>query len=401
LARARVQLSASEARRVALAAQGLHRDRPAAQRDVRLFRRALRDIGVVQLDFVNVLMPAHFMMIWSRLGAYDRQYFEDFLYQSGEFTEQWAHEASIVPTSDWPLLGHRRRRFEPWKNSPLNQLDDLDAYLCAVLDRVRQDGAVTSNDLPPVKGPARKPGDWHRSIPRWALEFHFGRGNLAVRRRLPNFQRIYDLPERIIDERHRGTAVPKAAAQRELLRQAASRLGVATLNDLADFYRIAPREARPRVMQLVAEGTLSEVAIEGWQEQAYLAADACVPRAITGATLLSPFDPLAWFRPRAKRLFNFDYRIEIYVPAAKRRWGYYVLPFLVGENLVARVDLKADRQNRELLVRSAHLESGADPERVVAALSTELAELSSWLGLDRVCIADGASLGELFRQGRD
>lgn len=382
--RRRTRLSASEARRIALGAQGFARQRPAKAGDQRHYRRALDAIGVLQLDFVNVLIPAHFLMIWSRLGAYDRGHFEKFLYGSGEYTEQWAHEASVVRISDWPLLAHRRAGFESWRNSPLHQLEDKEAYLEATLRQVREDGPVTAGELPQVEVARGKPGDWHRPVARWALEHHFGRGHLAVRRRLPNFQRVYDLPERLIDEPWRTTRVAAADAQRELLRQAATSLGVASLQDLADYYRMGPREAAPRVDELVEEGFLMPVSVAGWPDDAYLAANARVPRSIPGASLLSPFDPVIWYRPRAERLFEFRYRIEIYVPEAKRKWGYYVLPFRVGDRIVARVDLKADRRRRLLLVRRAHLEDGAERRATESALRDELGALARWLELEGV-----------------
>lgn len=382
----RVRVSADEARRIALAAQGFGRARPDTPTDVRHFRRAMAAIAVLQLDFVNVLLPAHFLILWSRLGPYDRSRFEHFLYDSGEHTEQWAHEASIVASSDWPLLAHRRREFQQWKNSPLNQLPDRDAYLGNILGLIEEQGGTTSNDLPAVAGPRRKPGDWHRSIPRWAIEYHFGTGNLAVRRRLKNFQRVYDLAERIIDECHRSACIEKADAERELLRKASSSLGIATSHDLADYYRMSNRDALPRIEELVEEGALARVAVEGWSQIGYLASGAVSPRRIPGASLLSPFDPLVWFRPRALRLFDFDYRIEIYVPEEKRRWGYYVLPFRHGDAIAARVDLKANRKTSELLVQNAYLERAADSGDTVDALVRELRSLAAWLKLDRVTI---------------
>jgi uncharacterized protein YcaQ len=382
----RVSVSAAEARRIALAAQGFDRPRPKSPTDVRNFRRALASICVLQLDFVNVLMPAHFLMIWSRLGPYDRKRFEQYLYHSGEHTEQWAHEASIVASSDWPLLSHRREEYRPWKNSPLNTMDNRQSYLDGVLETVRSKGATTANDLPPAEGPKRKPGDWHRSVPRWALEYHFGKGNLAVRRRLGNFQRVYDFPERIIDDCHCSASVPKQSAERELLRKASVAMGIGTAHDLADYYRMAVRDAVPRLQELVEEGALTEISVEGWSETAYLAANAKSPRRISGASLLSPFDPVVWFRPRAKRLFDFDYRIEIYVPEAKRRWGYYVLPFRLGDDLAARVDLKADRKTSRLLVQNAHLETIADHDQTAEALADELNGIAAWLGLDQVIV---------------
>lgn len=341
-------------------------------------------VGVLQLDFVNVLLPAHFLILWSRLGAYDRQKCERFLYDSREFTEQWAHEASIVRTGDWPLLEYRRRAWQPWKRNPLKTLPDPDGYLRDILEQVRSTGAVTASDVPAAPGPARKPGEWHRPVQRWALEHHFGRGSLGVRRRLVNFQRVYDLPERLIDVEHREASIGEQDARRALLRQSARSLGVATLQDLADYYRMSPRDAAPRVEELVEEGTLTRVRVEGWRDQGYLCEGATCPRSIAGASLLSPFDPLVWYRPRAERVFGFEYRIEIYVPAAKRRWGYYVLPFRMGDRIVARVDLKADRKAGRLLVQSLHFEEGIDEQATIQALDTELQSLAAWLGLQEV-----------------
>jgi uncharacterized protein YcaQ len=380
----RTRISAGEARRIALAAQGFDRARPKAATDVRHFRRALAAIGVLQLDFVNVLMPAHFFMIWSRLGAYDRERFEKYLYHSGEHTEQWAHEASIVSCDDWPLLAHRRDAHQPWKNSPLNKMRNSKAYLDKILEAVRTQGALTSHDLPPVKAPKRNPGDWQRSVPRSGLEYHFGKGNLAVRRRLKNFQRVYDLPERVIADDVRSTTICKEDAERELLRKGAASLGIATAHDIADYYRMTTRDSLPRLQELVEEGELEDVRVDGWSDTAFLSRGALSPRRISGASLLSPFDPVVWFRPRAKRIFDFDYRIEIYVPAAKRRWGYYVLPFRVGDAIAARVDLKADRKAATLIVQNAHLEGGADAQKTALALAKELQALAQWLELGQV-----------------
>ncbi len=390
--RRRVRLSAAEARRIALAAQHLHRDRPAAMPDARHFRRAMQALKVLQLDFVNVLVPAHYLILWSRLGAYDRQRFDRFVYQSGDYTEQWAHEASIVPSDAWPLLAHRRAAYEPSKNNPLRKLRGRENYLAAVLEQVRDDGALTSADLPPLPGPKRRPGDWHRSIPRWALEYHFARGELAVAHRLGNFQRVYDLPERLIPREHLESSLDRAAAGREMLRRAAEALGIATLRDLADYFRMSPKEAAPRVEELVDEAALYPVKVESWREPGYLWADAQLPRAVEGASLLSPFDPIMWFRPRAERLFDFHYRIEIYVPASARRWGYYVLPFRLGDRIVARVDLKADRRTGRLLVLAAHEEPGIAPGECADALARELRALSEWLSLETIAVTRSGGL---------
>jgi len=380
-------ISLAQARRMALAAQGFDRPRPEGKVDIRHIRRAIRQMGLLQLDFVNVLVPAHYLVLYSRLGAYKRSRQNHLVYRRREFTEQWAHEASIVPMEVWPLLAYRRQDYQPWPNSPITKLKGKSKYLSQTIDLITNNGAMTSQDMPPVPGPKRKPGDWHRSLPRWALECHFGRGAVAVANRLPNFQRVYDLPERLIDPQHLERQVSRNDAQRELLRLAAESYGIATMKDLADYYRMSPREAAPRVAELVEAGDVKEVGVEGWKEPGFLAKSARTPRKLSCASLLSPFDPVMWFRPRAERLFNFHYRIEIYVPASKRKWGYYVLPFLLDDRIVARVDLKADRKGRELLVLAAHKEENIDEDRSIEHLAGELKSLASWLDLERVKVS--------------
>ena len=380
----RSRLSLAEARRIALAAQGFDRPRPDSVPDKRHFRRVFKTLALLQLDYVNVLMPAHFLIPWSRLGPYDRSAFAKYVYQSGECTEQWAHEASIVPADAWPLLEHRRRCHEMHKNNPLRRIRNRNTYLDAALRQVEEQGALTANDLPPVPGPKRKPGDWHRSIPRRALEFHFASGSLAIANRLPNFQRVYDLPERVIPAKHLQEKLDERAAKRELIRRAAASLGIATTQDLADYFRMNNRETLSLIEELSADALLTPVQVESWDEQAWLSSEARLPREIGGCSLLSPFDPVVWYRPRALRLFDFHYRIEIYVPAAKRKWGYYVLPFRLGDEIVARVDLKADRHNGVLQVLALHEEACTQRDTCVEALAGELLALQQWLGLERV-----------------
>jgi len=347
-------------------------------------RRVIRQLGLLQLDYVNVLVPAHLLVLFSRLGGYETDRFHRLVYGGRDFTEQWAHEASIVPADLWPVLEHRRRDFRPWPNSPIMKLKGRKRYLEEVLARAKSNPPVTTQDMPPATPARRRPGDWHRSMPRWALEYHFGTGKLAVADRLPNFQRVYDLPENRIDDRHLSARLRREESQRELLRRAAGSHGIGTLHDLADYYRMSPREAAPRLAELVEAGELTEVSVEGWTEPAYRAASARCPRKISAASLLSPFDPVVWFRPRAERLFGFQYRIEIYVPAEKRKWGYYVLPFLLDDRIVARVDLKADRGSSALRVLAAYAEENIDEERAAAALANELHVLAGWLGLGRI-----------------
>ncbi len=381
------EISLAQARRIALAAQGFDRPRPKGEVDIRHLRRAIRQMGLLQLDFVNVLIPAHYLVLFSRLGAYERARLNHLVYQRREFTEQWAHEASIVPMEVWPLLAYRRQDYQPWPGSPITKIKGKSKYLSQTLDLITDNGALTSQDLPPVAAPKRKPGDWHRSLPRWALECHFGRGAVAVADRLPNFQRVYDLPERLIGAQHLERRVARKDAQRELLRLAAESYGIATLRDLADYYRMSPREAAPRVAELVETGDVCQVSVEGWKEPGFLARGARTPRKLSVSSLLSPFDPVVWFRPRAERLFDFHYRIEIYVPANKRKWGYYVLPFLLDDRIVARVDLKADRKNRQLLVLATHKEENIDEDRSIECLAGELKSLASWLDLERVKVS--------------
>jgi uncharacterized protein YcaQ len=380
-------LSLSEARRIALAAQGFDRRRPRGPVTVLHLRRAIRQLGLVQIDYVNVLVPAHYQIPFSRLGAYDRSRFDDLVYRKREFTEQWAHEASIVPVATWPLLRHRMEthRVRPWGFEKF--MEQHPEYVEKVLCEVRDRGPLTADDLPDADGiPRRIPGAWHRSVARATLEAHFGRGVLAVVARRPDFSRVYDLADRLIPKDHHERNVERAESQRELLRMAARSHGVGTAGDLADYYRMPIREARARIDELVEAGELCPVKVETWRETAYLHRDARLPGRIEAASLLSPFDPVVWYRDRVSRLFGFDYRIEIFFPKEKRKWGYYVLPFLLGDRLVARVDLKADRTNRRLLVLAAYLEAHAKPNGVARALAHELHTMAGWLGLGSVAV---------------
>lgn len=380
----REPLSLAEARRVTLAAQGFS---SGAQASMTSIPSVVRKLGLLQLDFVNVLVPAHYLVVYSRLGPYDRKQFDRQICAGKAFTEQWAHEASIVPMSTWPMLGYRRQAFEIGRNNPINRIRNKIKYLSEVIEIIEEKGPITSADLPSVAGPKRKAGDWHRSVPRWALEYHFGAGRLAVTRRLPNFQRVYDLAERVVPRRFLEQEPGKHEAQRELLHLAATAFGVATLRDLADYYRITVPEARPRLAELEEAGRIVPVAVEGWKDPAWMPASATSAGDVDACALLSPFDPVVWYRPRAERLFDFHYRIEIYVPEAKRKWGYYVLPFLLGDRIVARVDLKADRGRGRLLVRAAYAEDGIDEDRVVTRLAASLRELADWLGLESLMVS--------------
>ena len=373
---------------MALAAQGFCAPRP-RNPGARHLAAVIRRLGLLQLDFVNVLVPSHYLVPFSRLGPYNRASLDRVVYGGRAFTEQWAHEASIIPVETWPLLRHRRDTHiaRPWGFDTI--MARHHHYVETAIGAIRDKGPLGPADLPdPTHTGRRLPGSWYGSVPRAVLEACFGRGQLAVTARRENFSRVFDLAERVIPQEHHGRHVEKHESQRELLCIAARACGVGTAADLADYFRMKVGEARPRLGELVETGDLQLVHVEGWRETAYMPSDARSTatdgRAINARALLSPFDPLIWFRPRTRRLFHFDYRFEIFVPAAKRKWGSYVLPFLMGDQLAARVDLKADRLNNRLLVLGAYVEPWADSDTVAPALAAELHTLTAWLQLESV-----------------
>jgi uncharacterized protein YcaQ len=376
-------LSLDEARRLALTAQGFGQRRPRCA-TVQHLRDTIRRLGLLQIDCVNVVCAAHYMVPFSRLGPYDRAAFDELIYRSGEFAEHWAHEISIIPAETWPLLRYRREtdRVRPWGFSRV--LEERADYAAWVLGEVRRRGPLAADDLPPPDGAAdRIPGTWIGTVRRGVLEAHFLRGRLAAAGRRSDFSRLYDLAERLIPAEHQSLRVEYDEGRRALLLKAARAHAVGTAKDLADYFRMPVGEAKPRLRELVESGELHEARVEGWREIAYLDPKAEAPRSIEAAALLSPFDPLIWSRPRVERLFGFEYRVEIFVPPEKRKYGFYVLPFLFGDKLVARVDLKADRANRRLLVLGKWFE-GRKTAATAAALSTELRALGHWLGLSPV-----------------
>ncbi len=390
------ELSLSEARRIALAAQGFDRPRPHGRVGARDIARTIRQLKLVQIDFVNVLAPAHYLAPFSRLGPYDRKLLDGVVYGRHGFTEQWAHEASIVPVESWPLLRHRmeNHRVRPWGFETF--LERNPDYVEWVLGEVRDRGPLSADDLPEREGVSRRlRGTWIGTVPRAVLEALFGRGVLAVAGRRPNFARVFDLAERVVPAEHLDRRVSREEAQRELLRMAARSCGVGTAADLADYYRMPIREARPRIEELVETGELREVRVEGWRETAYLDAGARAPGRVDTAALVAPFDPVVWHRPRVERLFGFEYRVEIFVPEEKRQWGYYVLPFLLGDRLVARVDVKADRLGGRLVVPAAYVERGVNRGEVARALAVELRTMAKWLGLESVAVG---RRGDLARE---
>jgi uncharacterized protein YcaQ len=378
----RERLSAAEARRVALAAQGFARPRPAAEPDGWALRRVLGHVGQIQIDSVNVLERAHYLPLFSRLGPYRRGLLDAASHRAPRrLFEYWGHEASLLPVATQPLLRWRMERaaHDAW-GSMVRVQRERPELIEEVLGRIADHGPLTAADLAEEE-PRRTGPWWDWTDSKKALEWLFWSGRITAAGRR-NFQRLYDLPERVLPRAvlDRPTPEPEEA-QRELVRIAAHGLGVAAEPDLRDYFRLPTGESKARVAELVDSGELLPVEVEGWgRSQGYLWHEVRVPRSVDAAALIGPFDSLIWARPRVERIFGFTYRIEIYVPKPKRVHGYYVLPFLLGDRLVARVDLKADRKAGELLVQATHLEPGAPPE-TREALHAELDLLAGWLGL--------------------
>jgi uncharacterized protein YcaQ len=320
------------------------------------------------------------------------------LQQDGELFEYWGHEASLVPVEYHPLLRWRMASADDHAWGGLVRLaDERPGYIAAVLDEVRARGALTPAQLPEPGG--RTSAWWGWNEGKQALEYLFWSGQVTARRRYPSFERVYDLPERMLPAEILARPTPEPDdARRELLARAGRCLGVATGNDLADYFRLNKAAARPLVADLVEAGRLIPARVEGWPQPAYLDPDARQPRQARGRALLAPFDSLIWYRERTERLFDFRLRVELYTPAAKRVHGYYVLPFLLGDRLVARVDVKADRKARVLRVPAAWAEPGIDQVAVSGELRRELGHLAEWLDLDRVDVQPRGDLSDALRR---
>ena len=388
-------LSNDEARRIALAAQGFVTPRPSGRVDVRHFRRVLDRIGLLQLDSVNVLTRSHHLPLFSRLGPYSRDAFHRWSTTSGELFEYWAHEACLVPVARYPTFRWRMESMKPWGGIRRLQ-EQRPGYVESVFAQVGERGPLTASDL---DDPGERGGPWWGHGPgKQALEWLFASGRLTAYR-TPTFGRLYDVPERVIPPAVRSLTPPgRSEAYRQLLLDAARHHGVGTAGDLADYHRLNTPSARKALDALASAGELDRVHVDGWRHAAYLHPEATVPRRTRGTALLSPFDSLIWTRDRVERLFGFRYRIEIYVPKEQRVHGYYVLPFLLDGALVARVDLKADRPARRLVVRAAHAEPDTDPGRTASALAAELDGMAGWLELEAVEVSDEGDLAPALRR---
>jgi uncharacterized protein YcaQ len=389
-------IGAPAARRAVLAAQGFAAPRPSGVVTRRHLGALLERLRLLQLDSVNVAVRAHYMPVFSRLGPYDRAKVDDAAWSQTArrprlLVEYWAHEASLLPVADWPLLLSGAKRRGWWKHYAA-LVEQEPAIVDDVLAAVKELGPVGAGGLEKALGAASVPrpsgvGWWERSQVKRVCEWMFGMGLLTTGTRV-HFQRLYDLPERVLPPEVLAAPAPSPEeAARRLVAQAAAALGVATEPDLRDYYRLGPEASRQAVAELVEAGELEPIAVRGWRAPAYRVPGARLPRRITGRALLCPFDPLIWERARTERVFGFRYRIEIYTPEPKREYGYYVFPFLLDGELVARVDLKADRAAGVLRVQGAFAEPDVDRPRVAAELAAELAVMAEWLGLSGVFVA--------------
>ncbi|WP_433348324.1 winged helix-turn-helix domain-containing protein [Micromonospora sp. CA-111912] len=380
-------LSLAQARRVALAAQGFADPAPAGALTRRHLRRVLDRVGLIQMDSVNVLQRAHYLPLYSRLGPYPTALLDAAAYRSPrELFEYWGHEASLVPVELHPTLRWRMARAHDDAWGAMRRIAREQPGLVAwVRDEVTARGPLTAAEI--EHDAPRETGNWgwNWSAVKKALEFLFWAGEVAAADRTTSFARRYDLAERVLPPAVLAAPTPTdAEAYRALVGIAARSLGVAAEPELRDYFRLPAAGARRAIAELAEAGELTPVTVRGWRHPAWLHATARLPRWARSNTLVSPFDPLVWERGRTERLFGLSYRIEIYVPAPQRVYGYYVLPFLQGERFTARVDLKADRRARVLLVPAAWAEPGVDPGETAIALAAELYRLAGWLGLDAV-----------------
>ena len=393
------ELSIAQARRIALAAQGFADPSPAGRVDRRHLRRVMGRLKLLQLDSVPVVVRTQYLPPFSRLGRYDRALLDRIAYADDEWFEAWAHEASLVPVTDEPLLRWQKQRAEQGQTwSGLVELARREpGYVADVLAQVAERPLAAGE----LADPRRRSGEWwgSRSLGSMALDWLFRIGAVGIRRR-GNFVKEFDLLERIVPAEVLARPTPSAEeAQRELLARSAWALGVGTAGDLIDYYRLPVREGRVRLGEVVETGAIEAVTVDGWRELAYVHPQVRLPRSVDVTTALSPFDPVVWNRARASRLWDFEYRIEIYVPASERVYGYYVLPVLSGERLVGRLDLKTDRAAGVLRVLGAFAEPGVDRDAVAERLRPHLCELALFVGVSDVSYGARGDLMATLRPG--
>ncbi|RWN54546.1 MAG: winged helix-turn-helix domain-containing protein [Mesorhizobium sp.] len=387
------KISLAMARRIALAAQGFADPRPNGTPDRRHLARVLARTGLLQIDSVSAVVRAHYMPLYSRLGPYPLALLDNAaVTRKRKVFEYWAHEASFLPVETYPLMRWRMERAERGEemyNGLAKWGRERAAYIEDIYREVVERGPIAASALEGQKGSG---GWWGWSDAKHAFEWLFWAGRITTASRR-GFERLYDLPQRVLPPTILALPVPSPEdAHRELLRISARAHGVATAGDLRDYFRLSPADIKGRIEELVDAGDLLPVRVEGWSKPAYLHKDVRFPRKIEARALLAPFDPVVFERTRTERLFDFRYRIEIYTPAEKRQYGYYVLPFLLGEKIVARIDLRADRRAGVLRVHAAYAEPGAPPQ-TAAELFEELQLMQGWLGLERIEVTPAGDLG--------
>lgn len=396
-----LELSTQQARRLALAAQGFGKQ-PESAPTLPAIKRMLQRLGVVQIDSVNALVRSHYLPLFSRLGDYSPATLDQLAWGRGrqrQLFEYWGHEASLLPMSLYPLLRWRMAHAADGRGiyRQLAQFGrERQAVIARVLAAVREQGALGAGSLSTRQERAGPWWDW--SEEKHALEWLFAAGEVTVAGRR-GFERLYDVPDRVLPRAILDQPPPsEAEAHQGLMLHAANALGVATERDLRDYFRLEPAQGRAAVAELVADGRLQAVQVQGWKQPAYCAGTPRIPRRIDTSALLSPFDSLVWERNRTERLFDFRYRLEIYTPVHKRVYGYYVLPFLHKERIAARLDLRAERAQGQLAVHAVHVESIPLDEAGYHALAVNLLRLASWLGLERVQLNCPRQAGSALRQ---
>ncbi len=380
-------LSIADARALALAAQGFDTPRPASKATQRHVNSLISRLGVIQIDSVNVLVRSQELPLFSRLGNHDRNAIPKAT-ESQKIFEYWGHEAAHLPVEihplfRWKMEAARLGKARHWGLTSF--YDDNKAFVKRMLKHIETNGPTTARELSTrtEKRGADKKTWWDWDESKTALEYLFLTGQLMSRGRGTDFARIYDTPEHVLPRQVLDAPTPtEHDARKQLLIRSAIAQGVATVGDLADYYRQKPAAVKPLIAELIEEGELRTVAVDGWAEKAFVHRSAKLPKQLHATALLSPFDSLVWCRPRNERLFDFHYRIEIYTPKEKRKFGYYVLPFMLNGQMVGRVDLKADRANSKLQVHSVHTEKGIKRATINDALNNELRALATWLQIN-------------------
>ncbi len=393
-------LSQKQARRIALGAQGFCDQAAGGAVDRRHLRRVLERVKLLQIDSVNVLQRAHYLPLFSRLGPYARGSLDGMCQgRKREFFEYWGHEASFIPLSLHPLFRWRMEDARQGRGlySSLNRFAVEHRDLVEeVYRRVEREGPLAASQMEGGRGSG---GWWGWSAVKESLELLFWQGRITAASRRKSFERLYDLPERVFPAETLALPTPtRDEALQQLILMAAEAMGVASESDLRAYFRLPVADTRSNLAALVEAGRLEQVTVAGWKQPGYLYPDSRRPRRFPIATLLSPFDSLVWDRDRCERLFDFRYRLEFYTPAEKRTYGYYVMPFLMGEALVGRVDVKADREGRRLLVLGAWAEPGHSEPAIAEALLPALRRLAGWLNLQQVEVTGPGDLSAELRR---